>query len=245
MNLISLLKDIARRIRIRLFCLRCLSCDELKIFSNVLIVAPHPDDEVLGCSGLIQRLLREGKQVDVVILSGGGKSHAGCCRIEESLLIDSRRDLSRKAAGLLDLPLRNLHFLDYPDGSISFDCPETDRLKNLIETLHPNAIFVPHRSEGWSDHLAAGDIVRRLIGGDSKIELYEYCVWFWFYNVWNIDWKNARILEMSPQEHKNKNWAINIYIRTNAPCGKPFSGVLPNILIWANRWQKELYFKVK
>lgn len=243
MNLISLLKDIARRIRIRLFRLRCLSCDELKTFSNVLIVAPHPDDEVLGCSGLIQRLLRNGKQVDVVILSGGGKSHAGCCRIEESLLIDSRRDLSRKAAGLLDLPLRNLHFLDYPDGSISFDCPETDRLKNLIETLHPNAIFVPHRGEGWSDHLAAGDIVRRLIDKDPKIELYEYCVWFWFYNVWNIDWKNARILAMSPQEHKMKNQAIDAYVLPKAPCGKPWSGVLPDVFVKANRWKKELYFK--
>lgn len=216
---------------------------ELSIKNRILIVAPHPDDEVLGCSGLIQRLSREGKQVDVVILSGGGKSHAGCCRIEGSLLIDSRRALSRKAAGLLDLPLRNLHFLDYPDGSISFDCPETDRLKNLIETLHPNAIFVPHRGEGWSDHLAAGDIVRRLIDKDPKIELYEYCVWFWFYNVWNIDWKNARILAMSPQEHKMKNQAIDAYVLPKAPCGKPWSGVLPDMFVKANRWKKELYFK--
>lgn len=217
----------------------------IQSWSRVLIVAPHPDDEVLGCSGLIQHLLRDGKRVDVVILSGGGKSHAGCCQIDTSLLIDSRRNLSRKAANLLGLSLENLHFLNYPDGCISYDCSETGQLKNLIEGLQPDAIFVPHRGEGWSDHLAAGAIVRKLISKTPKVELYEYCVWFWFYNVWNIDWKNARILAMSPQEHKDKNRAIDIYTKTNAPCGKPFSGVLPNIFIWANKWQKELYFKVK
>ena len=217
----------------------------VKIWSRVLIVAPHPDDEVLGCSGLIQRLLREGKRVDVVILSGGEKSHAGCCQIEESLLIGSRRNLSCKAAGLLGLSLKNLHFLNYPDGSISYDCPETGQLKNLIEGLQPDAIFVPHRGEGWSDHLAAGDIVRKLIGKDSKIELYEYCVWFWFYNIWNIDWKNARILTMTSQEHQMKNRAIDAYVLPKAPCRKPWSGVLPSVFVWANRWKKELYFVEK
>lgn len=215
----------------------------IQSWSRVLIVAPHPDDEVLGCSGLIQRLLREGKQVDVVILSGGGKSHAGCCQIEETLLIDSRRDLSRKAADILGLSLKNLHFLNYPDGRISFGCAETSKLKNLIETLSPNVIFVPHKGEGWSDHLTAGEIIRKLINQDSQVELYEYCVWFWFYNVWNINWKNARVLALSPQEQTVKNRAIDAYILPKAPCGNPWSGVLPNVFVRANRWKKELYFK--
>ena len=97
---------------------------------------------MLGCSGLIQRLLSEGKRVDVVILSGGGKSHAGCCRIEESTLVESRRNLSRRAAKVLGLPLEHLYFLDYPDGSIAFDCAETEKLKTLIErSLEQN--YVP------------------------------------------------------------------------------------------------------
>ncbi|WP_204246478.1 PIG-L deacetylase family protein [Alistipes sp. An116] len=217
----------------------------IQSWSRILIVAPHPDDEVLGCSGLIQRLLREEKRVDVVILSGGGKSHAACCQIEESLLIDSRRNLSRKAAGILGLPLDNLHFLNYPDGSISYDCPETGQLKNLIEELQPDVIFVPHRGEGWSDHLAAGTIVRKLVGKTSKVELYAYCVWFWFYNIWNIDWKNAHILAMTSQEHRMKNRAIDAYVLPKAPCGKPWSGVLPDVFVRANRWKKELYFKME
>ena len=92
------MKNFIRRIRIQI--IRILSCGKrrLPIKESILIIAPHPDDEVLGCSGLIQRVLGEGKQVDVVILSGGGKSHSGCCSIDEKELIESRRALSRTAA---------------------------------------------------------------------------------------------------------------------------------------------------
>ena len=239
------IKSIIRQIRIQI--IRILSCGkcQLPIKEKILIIAPHPDDEVLGCSGLIQRLLSEGKRVDVVILSGGGKSHAGCCSIEESTLIESRRNLSRRAVKVLGLPLEHLHFLDYPDGSIAFDCAETEKLKTLIDRLSPKTIFIPHKGEGWSDHLAAGEIVKNLIGKDSEIELYEYCVWFWYYNVWNIDWKNACVLKMNRQEHTVKNRAIDTYIQPVAPCGRPWSGVLPKVFVKANRWNRELYFTLR
>lgn len=239
------MKDFIRRIRVFLIRLLFRNLVELATFDKVLIVAPHPDDEVLGCSGLIQRLLNEGKQVDVAILSGGGKSHAGCCEIDESILIESRRNLSRKAAEILGLPLENLHFLDYPDGSIAFDCSETDQLRKLIDTLQPKAIFVPHKGEGWSDHLEAGRIVRKLAGETSGVSFYEYCVWFWYYNVWNIDRKNAFVITMTKEEHSRKNEAIDAYIQPKAPCGNPWSGVLPPVFVWANRWRKELYFRIK
>lgn len=239
------MKDFIRQIRVLLFRVLFQKSLELVIPDKVLIVAPHPDDEVLGCSGLIQRLLSEGKQVDVAILSGGGKSHAGCCKIDESTLIESRRNLSRKAAKTLGLPLEHIHFLDYPDGNIAFDCPETDRLKELIDMLQPDTIFVPHKGEGWSDHLEAGRIVRNLVGETSGVSLYEYCVWFWYYNVWNIDRKNAYVLKMTEEEHFRKNEAIDAYIQPKAPCGNPWSGVLPPVFVWANRWRKELYFRLK
>ena len=206
--------------------------------------SPPSGHEVIGCSGLIQQCIKDGKSVDIVILTGGGKSHSGCCDLDEKVIIENRRGLSRKAAGILGLPLTNLHFLDYADGSISFGSPETDKLKQLIGDLHPDSIFVPHKGEGWSDHLEAGNIVRQLIAGKSNIQLYEYCVWFWFYNTCKIDWKNARIVRMNKEEHDMKLKAMDAYITPLAPCGKPWSGVLPKVFIEANQWDKELYFKV-
>ena len=58
-----------------------------------IIVAPHPDDEVFGCCGLMQRLIAQGKRVELIIMTGGGKSHAGCCDIDESELIRQRKNM--------------------------------------------------------------------------------------------------------------------------------------------------------
>lgn len=242
--MLRLIKDFIRQIRVTI--IQCLlhRSTSLQLKDKVLIVAPHPDDEVLGCSGLIQRMIENGKQVHIVILSGGGKSHQSCCHIDESTLIDSRRNLSRKAAEILGLPLNQLHFLDYPDGRISYNDPETQRLQTLIEKISPDAIFVPHKGEGWSDHIEAGKIVREIIRTKSTpIQLYEYCVWFWYYNTWNIDWKNAFVLKMNQREHRIKLKAIDAYVKPLAPCGKPWSGVLPRIFVKANQWNCELYFK--
>ena len=62
------MKEFIRRIRVIFLHLLFRKSISLDIGDKVLIVAPHPDDEVLGCSGLIQRLLSEGKRVDIVIL---------------------------------------------------------------------------------------------------------------------------------------------------------------------------------
>lgn len=242
------LKDLIRLIRV--LAVRLVAMRKARDFEidgeAVLVVAPHPDDEVLGCAGLVQRLLSTGRQVDVVILSGGGKSHAGCCGIEEAALVENRRQLSRRAAGIIGLPTERLHFLDYPDGGIAFDNAETGRFRQLMAALKPDSVFVPHCGEGWSDHLAAADIVRRLVGkGEPAVRVAEYCVWFWYYNSWNIDWHQARVLKMSPEENRKKQQAIDAYVTPLAPCGRPWSGVLPRVFVKASRWDRELYFEAE
>lgn len=246
MRIIEEIKQLGRILRIGYIHQKCQRRDSFVVseIQKAIIVAPHPDDEALGCSGFIQRMIENGKQVHIVILSGGGKSHQGCCHIDESTLIDSRRNLSRKAAEIIGLPLNQLHFLDYPDGRISYNNPETQRLQTLIEEISPDVIFIPHKGEGWNDHIEAGKIIREFIRTKTTpIQLYEYCVWFWYYNVWNIDWKNAFVLKMNQREHQMKLKAIDAYVKPFAPCGKPWSGVLPRIFVKANQWNCELYIK--
>ena len=218
------------------------SIDERK---DILIIAPHPDDEVIGCSGLIQRTLAAGHQVYICILTGGGASHKGCCSISSNELKSKRRNLAKSIDAQLGLPIENLYMLNFPDGNINKDNIECEKLREVIEKLKPQSIFIPHqKGEGWSDHIEAGNIVKNIIEGTS-IHLYEYCVWFWYYNVWGLDWKNARLLKMTKRQHQSKLQAIHDYITPLAPCGKPYSGVLPKVFIHGNQWSKELYFKVK
>lgn len=240
------MKDIIRIIRviiIRAISILCKSLPSNKI-NKLLILAPHPDDEVFGCSGLIQQQIISGREVYIIFMTRGEASHGNCCDIDKEVLKSERAKLTDNALSLLGVKQYNIFRLSYPDGSLIYCSEESKKLKSLINQINPDAIFVPHSGEGWNDHIETQNIAMELIK-DKNIELYAYCVWFWYYNVWKIDWKNAFTLKMTSEQKKLKNKAIDIYIEANAPCGKPYSGVLPKVFVWANRWSKELYFKIK
>lgn len=238
------IKDFVRSFRVRLIQTRAGVLPSLALSGRVVILAPHPDDEVIGCGGLIQRLVSQDNPPHVVILTGGGKSHAGCCGIEEDLLTAERRSAARRILSQLGLLQSHLHLLDFPDGGISPTHPEMEQLKALVSEIKPDSIFIPHHGEGWPDHLACRELVEAIPALNTS-SLYEYCVWFWYYNVWNLEWKNASVLRMSPEEHAAKCQAVDAYTTALAPCGKPWAGVLPELLVKAGKWNKELYFKVR
>lgn len=155
------------------------------------------------------------------------------------------------AAKEYGLSQEHILFLDYPDGGVLESDSQTDKLSSLIHKIvdgqNDVSVFYPHKNgEGWSDHVTTSNIVSHLF---DKIcpnaKQYEYCVWFWFYNCWKIDWNQACLVKMNKKEHAVKLKAIDAYIEPKAPCGKPWSGVLPPVFLWANKWDKELYFRVK
>ena len=231
---------------IRLFILHFLNSykPQIELSDNTVIIAPHPDDEVIGCAGLIQALVERNTPPHVIILTGGEGSHRGCCDISANEIIEARHQLTIKAAITLGLPLANIHCLHYPDGGVDFANAETEKLKELLEELSPKAIFLPHNGEGWNDHTRVLGIVKELTKS-SIVNIYEYSVWMWYYNVWNLDYPNARILRMTPAQHKRKLQAIEQYVTPLAPCGKPWSGMLPKPFLKAARWNRELYFKIR
>ena len=146
---------------------------------------------------------KENKAPHVVIMTGGEGSHHGCCDTSSGDIVAARRRLTRNAAAIVGLPIENIHELNYPDGGISMNNTETDRLKALIDELQPDTILVPHWGEGWSDHIQTAEIVKQIAPHSAK--LWMYCVWVWYYNVWrDLDWKNAAQLCMTPAEHRIK-----------------------------------------
>lgn len=244
--MLGFIKDIIRNLRCRLLQLKLGGKTEIALPESALIVAPHPDDETIGCGGLIARLCAEGQPPNVVVMTGGGGSLRGYSDMPESEVIKARRNLTLISAKALGLPEDNIHFLDFVDGHIG-ERPETEmaRLKDLIEQLKPDAIFVPHSGEGWPDHINTRQIIlnSKFSALNSPL-VYEYCVWMWYYNVWNLDWKNAFQFRMTDSEHVAKLKAVDAYIKPLAPCGQPWSGVLPKPFIKANTTRRELYFKL-
>ena len=227
---------------------RAQTAPKLRLSGTICILAPHPDDEALGCGGLISHLCATGNYPHVVIMTGGGGSLHGHSNISEDIVVAERRKLTLKSAKALGLPEENVHFLDFIDGSIA-DRPESEisRLRNLITEIKPSAIFVPHNGEGWPDHLATRRIgidLANQLTAVPKPDIYEYCVWMWYYNVWNLDWKNARKFKISSAEHEAKLRAVHAYIDAKAPDGSPWSGFLPKAFLRANTARTELFFKL-
>lgn len=95
--------------------------------TSLLVVSPHPDDEVLCCSGVIQRVLHAGGRASIVWLTSGDGSELDLLVVEKSLFLrpSKLRDLavrrmqeSRDAATILGVPADRLFFLGYPDRGI-------------------------------------------------------------------------------------------------------------------------------
>mgnify|MGYP003779212615 CR=1 FL=1 len=226
--------------------------DGLAVLVRPLIIAPHPDDEVLGCGGLIARCRAGGGRVQVVILTGGERSHEGCCRLDGRAVSQARRRLAVKAGNRLILQQSCFTFLDWGDGRVGLGGPgefsrRTDELAQVIERIQPEAVFAPHPFEGWSDHEAAERITRAAIARSGvTCRLFHYCVWFWFSmplrRAFRIDWHKARLLDIA-DVYEHKQAAIDEYLKPCAPCGNPWSGVLPREFLNAFKWKKELFFE--
>lgn len=61
---------IIRKVRVQTIHLKTSSLHDLTPANLSVIVAPHPDDEVFGCCGLMQRLIAQGKRVELIIMTG-------------------------------------------------------------------------------------------------------------------------------------------------------------------------------
>lgn len=121
---------------------------QLDNIKSVLCVAPHPDDEILGCGGLLARLAASPCRIHVLILSGGENATgvksldlAGC-RVQESM----------RAAQVLGLP--EPAFLQLPDRGMDYAEPLIKILENALEQHKPQYLLLPSLSEPHPDHQA-------------------------------------------------------------------------------------------
>ena len=119
---------------------------------NILIIAAHPDDEVLGCGGAIARYSGEGHQIHVAILGEGVTSRYASRDRADSGLVDELHGHSQRVAELLGA--KELHTFSLPDNR--FDTvPLIDVVKlveGLVEQLQPEMVFTQHGGDLNVDH---------------------------------------------------------------------------------------------
>lgn len=135
-----------------------------KIGDRVAIVSPHPDDETLGCAGLIQRLLQRGLTPLVIVVTNGDgfdasihlKLHEVQINSEDRTTYAKMRQAETLAAmRKLGLSPKQVVFLGFSERTLAADWlwngneKPVDELANCLEKFQPTAVFLPSR---YDDH---------------------------------------------------------------------------------------------
>jgi len=124
---------------------------------RLLVLAPHPDDEVIGCGGLVALHLREGRKVHVAVATDGAQAGDAAQRESES----------RAALALLgDV---SIEFLRFPDRKLSGQRELNDRMAAILREWKPDLIAVPSPLEIHPDHTALSRAFCDLIAGDTSL----------------------------------------------------------------------------
>jgi LmbE family N-acetylglucosaminyl deacetylase len=116
----------------------------------VVVFAPHPDDEVIGCGGALAFHAERGDAVHVLQMTGGERGDPR--GIEGQPLVATRLAESRAAAAILGV--RETVALGFPDGRLAPDEAVVARLVDEVRRIAPVAAYAPSPLECHPDHLA-------------------------------------------------------------------------------------------
>jgi len=149
---------------------------------SCLVLAPHPDDESLGCGGLIARCCAESRPPVVVILTDGSGSHPGSRQYPPEKLAALREAEAACAVHALGLPPQRLMFLRAVDTLAPHAGPAFDaivaRLVACVRDFDCSAILGPWRLDPHCDHASAARLAAeaaRITG----VRHLSYPVWGW------------------------------------------------------------------
>jgi LmbE family N-acetylglucosaminyl deacetylase len=118
---------------------------------RLLVVAAHPDDEVLGSGGLLHLAAEAGRDVLVLIVTDGEGSHPGSARWPAQLLGSQRISESRAALRELGLGVDQVVRLGFSDGHLPRE--QADVSRAIVRALSPHDVVVtPWRYDGHVDH---------------------------------------------------------------------------------------------
>lgn len=144
---------------------------------KVLVIAAHPDDEVLGCGGTMARLAREGHEVHIAILAEGITSRSETRDQANASQLAELRAHAKDAARALGIDNVALHGL--PDNRLD-TVPLLDIVKiieRLIEEFQPGRIYTHHSGDLNIDHAVVGRavmIATRPVQACPVRELYQF-----------------------------------------------------------------------
>ncbi|MEA1831378.1 PIG-L family deacetylase [Methylobacterium durans] len=157
--------------------------DDLAGAGGLVVVAPHPDDESLGCGGLIAEGLAAGRALRLVVVSDGAGSHPNSRAYPPESLTALRERETVEAASILGLGPEHITFLRLPDGAVPSSGPDAENAARAIAGVAAasaaGGIVVTWRHDPHCDHAASAAIVALARPLCPGLRVHAYPVWGW------------------------------------------------------------------
>jgi LmbE family N-acetylglucosaminyl deacetylase len=174
-----------------------LTCSESD--KSITIFAPHPDDEIFGCGGLLGLLESQGKKLRVIIVSDGGFGEFGRDTA-------ARKNESLAAASILGNA--KVEFWDLPDQGLSSIPDLQERFRSELESNPCQLLLTPSPWEIHPDHLA---VCRAVCDAWRMLEVPPQIA---FYEI-GAPMPQAFIIDISSMAEK-KRAAMECFVSQNA-----------------------------
>lgn len=180
---------------------------------RVCIFAPHPDDEILGCGGMLQQLAENGNPILLVHVTNGTQSHPDSQIYPPQTLDVIRPQESLAALEVLGITEQvSIISLELSDGDVF---AEQDKFNEKLATvIQPDDILVtPFMHDGHPDHEATGQVVAAF-AKQHNLDCYQVLIWAWHWAKpadERIPWDSAVRLDLSAEQLARKTQAIDCF----------------------------------
>lgn len=164
-------------------------------YHRILVLAPHPDDDIFGLGGTMAKLSNAGADITVAYFCDGSGGTAKVGEQKDINLIELRKKEAQRAGEILKI--KSQVFFGYPDGQLKSDGISLRALNDLIESFKPDIIFVPSFLDNHPDHRAVNEILAHSVAKDSP----ELPVWL--YEIWTPIFAN-RIVNINDEIETKK-----------------------------------------
>jgi LmbE family N-acetylglucosaminyl deacetylase len=151
---------------------------------RTVIIIPHPDDEALGCGGLLALLRQAGQEVAAVLVSDGTMSHPHSQEFSPAARRELRYAELRHALAVLGVEENNVLYLGLPDSQVPSEGPAfegaTALLADFIARQQAATVLTPWRRDPHPDHRATSQLTAAALASlPQPPRRLEYVVWAW------------------------------------------------------------------
>lgn len=169
---------------------------------RLVIIAPHPDDEILGSGGTLIKAIRAGAKILTIYLTSGKLADQTETEID-----------ANKVADMLGY---RTEFIRLPIGDISLDRKVLEQVSGAIRAMNPDCLFIPFLFDDHDDHRRASELFMAMVRANlldtTNLEVWGYQVYTALLpnvivEITEVAEHKAEAMRLFSSQNRSRDWA--------------------------------------